>query len=143
MIDKEIIENKIKNIKKYFKEIEPLLKLEVRFLIDEKNYQYLRTLERDFQLIVDGMVDINSHLMARLDLPVSDDYQSTFITLGENGILPIEFALKIAPAVGMRNKVVHKYDIIDNKKFIEDLKSGAKDFMEYVKLINEFLKIQD
>lgn len=140
MINKQTTDAKLKDIKKYYKEMEPILKKDSRFLVDEKNYQYLRTLERTFQLIVDAMVGINSHIIAKLDLPVSEDFQGTFAILGQNKILPIDFALKIAPVVGLRNKIVHKYDIVDPKKFISDLKTKSGDFVEYIKLINKFLK---
>lgn len=140
MINKQTIEAKLRDIKKYYREMEPLLKMDSRFLVDKKNLQYLRVLERTFQLIVDAMVGINSHIIAKLDLPVSEDFQGTFAILGENKILPIGFALKIAPVVGLRNKVVHKYDVVDPNKFISDLKTKSGDFMEYVKLINKFLK---
>ena len=60
-------------------------------------------LERLVQLIVDEMVDINTHIIAESDFQVPSDYQSTFITLAENKILPAEFAEKIAPSIGLRN----------------------------------------
>jgi uncharacterized protein YutE (UPF0331/DUF86 family) len=140
MINKQTVDAKLRDIKKYYKEMEPILKMDSRLLVDEKNLQYLRVLERTFQLIVDAMVGINSHVIAKLDLPVSEDFQGTFSILGENKILPMGFALKIAPVVGLRNKIVHKYDVVDPKKFISGLKHKSGDFIEYIKLINKFLK---
>lgn len=68
-----------------------------------------------------------------------DDYFSTFVVLGENGILPMDFALKIAPSVGLRNLVVHKYGKVDIKKMIEDIKNELGDYAAYAKYINDFI----
>lgn len=138
MIDKEVVKNKIKDILVYLREMEPFLKLSPKEIIAD--YPKLKTLERNFQLIVDTMVDINTHIIARTNIPPPEDYQSSFIILGENKIIPMDFALKIAPVVGLRNKVVHKYGDLDKKKFITDLQSGAGDFKEYCQCIDRFLK---
>lgn len=138
MIDKEVLKNKIKDILVYLSEMEPFLKLSLREIVED--YPKLKTLERNFQLIVDAMVDINTHIITRKNFPPPEDYQSSFVILGENKIIPMDFALKIAPVVGLRNKVVHKYGELDKRKFIADLQNGASDFKEYCRWINEFLK---
>ncbi|PIS34975.1 MAG: hypothetical protein COT36_04880 [Parcubacteria group bacterium CG08_land_8_20_14_0_20_38_56] len=137
MIDREIIKNKIRDILLYLKEIEPFLKLSPSEII--KDYTKLRTLERNFQLIVDSMVDINMHIISQKNLVPPDDYQSTFSILGENKIIPIDFALKIAPAAGTRNRIVHRYGDIDKKKFITDIQKGASDFKQYCRYIEKIV----
>jgi uncharacterized protein YutE (UPF0331/DUF86 family) len=137
MIDKTIIKSKLNDIVNYLKEIEPILKLPPYLIV--KDYLKLRTLERDFQLIVDTMIEINTHFIARLALKVADDYQNTFEILGENRILPMDFALRIAPVVGLRNKVVHKYGLIDKKQMIEELQKGSGDFRKFIRIINNYL----
>lgn len=138
MIDKTLLTAKLNDIKIYLTEIEPILQSHPHEII--KDYLKLRTLERDFQLIVDTMIEINTHLISRLRLTVADDYQSTFETLGEHGVIPMDFALKIAPVVGLRNKVVHKYGRVDKKQMIEELKTGSKDFRDFITVINEYIK---
>jgi len=139
-INKTLVEDKLSRMVEYIKELEPMLKLDTAFLLDKNNYRDLRALERDFQLIVDVMIEINSHLIKQLELNIPDDYTNSFITLGQNNILPAEFTNGLAKVVGLRNKVVHKYDIIDQKKFINDLKTNAGQFGEYMRLVNECLK---
>jgi len=139
-INKKIINSKLSHILEYMEEMAPILKIEVKFLLDKKNYKELRTLERDFQLIVDTMIEINSHLIKNLNLPPADDYTNTFIILGKHKILPSEFAVKIAKVVGLRNKIIHKYDIINAKKFIQDLKENSQQFKKYLKHIKQLLK---
>ena len=84
------------------------------------------------QLIVDTCVDINIHLIREKTGKVPDDLQSTFVALGEIGILDMPFALRIAPVVGLRNRIVHRYDTLDRKTFIETLKKEVSDFDKYL-----------
>ena len=139
MINKELIASKLVDLKTYFEKLAPLLKEEARAIID--NDLKLSTVERRFQLIVDTAIDINTHLIKESGLATPDDYQSTFITLGESKILPVDFALKIAPSVGLRNLIVHKYGQVDLKKMVNDIKSEIGQYFDYLKYISEYLKL--
>ena len=77
--------------------------------------------------------------MPQKNLVPPDDYQSTFSILGENKIIPIDFAFKVAPAVGTRNRIVHRYGDIDKKKFITDIQKGASDFKQYCRYIEKIV----
>ncbi|MCX6731645.1 MAG: DUF86 domain-containing protein [Candidatus Parcubacteria bacterium] len=138
MIDKDLIKYKMSDIQGYFWELEPILKNDTRNIIEDS--LKLRTIERLFQLIIDTSIDINTHIITELDLLVPNDYQGTFATLGENKILPTEFALKIAPSVGLRNLIVHKYGRVDIKRMVDDIKKEISQYLEYLKFINSFLK---
>lgn len=138
MVDKELIKNKMADIQACFTELEPILKEESRAIIEDN--LKLHTTERLFQLIVDTAVDINTHIIAESDMQVPNDYQSTFTTLSEHKIIPMEFAHKIASSVGLRNLIVHKYGKVDLKRLVNDIKEEIGQYLEYLKYINEFLK---
>lgn len=138
MIDKELVKIKMADIEKYLKELEPILKIGSRKIIDDN--LRLHTVERLFQLIVDVAVDINTHIIMASDFAVPDDSYSTFVVLGENKILPMEFAVRIAPSVGLRNMIVHKYGKVDIKKMVDDVVNEISDYVEYLKAINSFLE---
>lgn len=138
MIDKDLIKNKMYDIQGYYRELEPLLEEESRSIIE--NTVKLRAIERLFQLIVDAAIDINTHIISESDFQVPNDYQGTFVTLGENKFLPMDFACKIAPSVGLRNLIVHKYGKVDIKKMVDDIKNDINQYLEYLKHINKFLE---
>ena len=138
MIDKELIKNKMADVQGYFKELHPILKEESRDIIE--NNLKLHTVERLFQLIVDTAIDINTHIIAESGFNIPDDYQSTFIVLGENKVLPMNFAVKIAPSVGLRNLIIHRYGRVDFKRMIDDIENEISDYLEYLKFIDSFLK---
>lgn len=138
MINRELIKNKMNDIQGYLQELSPLLKEESREVIE--NNLKLHTVERLFQLIVDTSIDINTHIITQLSLQVPDDYQSTFTTLAQSKVVRMDFALKIGPAVGLRNLVVHKYGKVDIKRMVEDIKNNIGDFVEYLKQIDIYLQ---
>lgn len=142
MIDREIIQSKFEYIKKYLKEIHPLLKKDAKSLLNESDQMRLYALERLFQLIVDTTLDINTHIIAESDFQIPDDQQSSFIIIAKNKVLPYEFAEKIAPSVGLRNRIVHKYDDeeMDVKRMVEYIKNNLSDYEEYMKYIKEFIE---
>jgi len=138
MLDKDLIYKKIRNIEEYLEEVKFIVSLGTKEIAS--NVEKLRTLERNFQLVVDAMIDINMHFIAELELESPDSLQNTFEILGRKGIIPYDFSLKIAPVVGLRNKLVHQYEKVDRDFFIEQFKKEHKDFIEYLKYINQFLE---
>ena len=132
------INRKIGLVKEYIQEMDELIKLDNTEII--RNFINLRALERIFQLIVDEMLDINIHFIKELDAEFPDNFQSTFKILAEREIFPIEFAIRIAPVVGLRNKLVHRYEKVSKKTFVEQTKKEYKDFIEYVGYINQYLE---
>ena len=137
MIDKEIIQTKIKNIENYLKELEPILALPNREIAS--HYEKLRTVERDFQLIVDTVIDINSHIIAANKLPISDDYQQTFTILAQNGFISPTLSEQIAPVTGLRNLIVHKYGEVDMERFFNALRKNTGQFNSYISEIEKLL----
>lgn len=137
MIDIEFVRKKLEKIQLYSKEIDAVFE----FSLDEikKDFMKYRTLERETQLIADEMVDINNHFIRRLDFSVPDDFQSTFIVLAKNNILPYDFAEKLAPIVGMRNRLVHRYEEINMGLFLNMLQKEKEDFKKYIKIIFDYL----
>lgn len=138
MVDKNLVKEKIRNIQEYLNEIKSILVLPTQDIIG--NIEKLRTLERNFQLIVDEALDINIHFIKEMNLKSPDDFQSTFEILGENKILSHDFAYKIAPVVGLRNRIVHRYEVLDRRLFIETFKKEFPDFEHYIKLIEDYLE---
>lgn len=138
MLDKKSIKSKLKIISQYLEELEANLKYSNNEI--KKDLNRLRAVERIFQLIVDMMVGINLHIIARKNFKSPDDYQGTFEILGNNDVLPDIFAFRIAPAVGLRNNIVHKYDKVDINLFIRILRKERDDFKKYLVLIEKYIK---
>lgn len=140
MINKKLIERKINRLDGYVSEIEPVLKFDTQEI--PKDVLKLRMLERNFQLIVDTVLDINTHIISAEKLKAPEDMTETFIILGNADILPGDFVKKISPVAGLRNMVVHDYEKIDIEKLINDIKKDIHQFREYAVHIDNFMKLK-
>ena len=138
VFEKAFVYQKLEEISGYLEELKDLLKFSDKKIIADSGK--LRIAERLLQLIVDIMIDINQHFIRELKLKISEDFQGTFYILGNNNILPRDFAQKIAPVVGLRNRIVHRYDTVDKPLFIKTLRKNYSDFETYIRLINKYLK---
>lgn len=135
---KNFILKKTEEIENYLKEICDLFKLEDEKIIN--NSGNIHIAERLLQLIVDTTIDINQYLIKELKLKTADDFQSTFYILAENNILSKDFAQKIAPIVGLRNRIVHRYDTLNKSLFIKIFRENISDFEKYSQSIMEYLE---
>lgn len=133
MLDKEIIEKKIKQIISYLNEIEPVLKL--NFDDYRKDVYKIRTLERNTQLIVDNIIDINNELILDQNIEPADDYYGTFTKLKQTNIFPDKLISVLAPLTGLRNRLVHEYEKVDQKILFTTMQKRIKDIKEYLKIV--------
>lgn len=136
-INKELIFQKITQAEEQLSKARDVLRLSDKELLE--NDVNLSALERYFQLTVDSILGANNHIIKETDLKLADDLQSTFYILADGGVLPKEFSQRIAPVVGLRNILIHQYEKIDNKKFLEDFRKYNNDFDEYFKHITSYL----
>ncbi|MFQ5661822.1 MAG: DUF86 domain-containing protein [Candidatus Paceibacteria bacterium] len=136
---KEFIYKKLEAITGYTKELSDFLELNTDEQIMSDSGK-LHISERLVQLIVDNMIDINQHFIRELNLEIPDDLQGSFFILGENDILPKEFAFKIAPVTGVRNILVHQYEKLDKEMFIHNIRRNFSDFEKYAQYIVKYLE---
>ena len=59
--------------------------------------------------------------------------------LGENKVVPVDLAKKMAPLAGLRNILVHDYLEIDLKRIYEFLRNDLSDFSEFGKYISRYV----
>lgn len=103
------------------------------------DYFKMNNIERMLEKIINRAIDINQHIVSRKGK--GDEklggYEDTFYTLVDIGVYDREFAEKIAPSAGLRNRLVHEYDDI-NKDIVFD--SAAKAVELYTKYCDHVLK---
>lgn len=130
--------------------VDKLIKLE-QYLNEMKNEkpptynEYLSNritrygIERLLQLIVDLALDINNIIIKYYGRPPAADYFNSFIELVEIGVLDREFVYQIAPSTGLRNRLVHEYEKIDNRIVYESIDKTYEYYLKYMKRIAEFI----
>lgn len=92
--------------------------------------------------MIDRMIDINYHLLTESGEPPPRDYYDSFTELGRIGLLPAEFAKRIAGCAGLRNRIAHDYEEIDPAKVHEALQTAVVDIPDYLRHVQAFLDRQ-
>lgn len=136
--DQHFIEKKFAELKIYSGEIASLFQHSDAEIL--RDTVLLRNGERLLQLAVDTMIDVNQHFIKERKLRITDDFQSTFEVLAEHGILPQDFAAALAPVVGLRNRIVHRYETINKKLFLSSFRKNFQDFDAYMRYVYAYLK---
>lgn len=99
--------------------------------------------ERMLQEIIEAAIDINAHLLASAGGGVPDDYFTSFTRMAEQGILAGGLAQALAPSAGLRNRLVHEYDELDNGLILKALAGAQELYTEYVRQIKTLLDKDD
>jgi uncharacterized protein YutE (UPF0331/DUF86 family) len=92
------------------------------------------------QLMVEHVTDISNHLLAGINEHVTDDARETIRNLAVSGVLPLEFAERIAPMIGFRNVVVHEYLTVDPAIVYGVLQNGLGEFEMFARYVEEYLR---
>ncbi len=101
-----------------------------------------KAVERLLQEVVEAAVDANLHLLRTLGAELPNDYYTTFLAVGRHGVITTELAERLAPAAGLRNRLVHEYDEIDDRIVLDAVGRARQDFGDYVAAVERFLQVQ-
>ena len=80
------------------------------------------------------------HLLAQKADKLPDDYYQSLIQLGELGILPQDLAVALAPSAGLRNRLVHEYEAIDDTIVIAAVPQAQDLYPQYVAAVERQLQ---
>ncbi|MCD6221072.1 DUF86 domain-containing protein [bacterium] len=133
MIDKETINEKLENLKKYVGYLKEYRKFSLEDI--KKDYTLQGAIRYYLQIACECVIDICEIIISGLGLPKPDTARDSIEMLGENGILPLEFSLKISKMTGLRNILVHEYAKIDISEIYNHLQKKLDDFSQFAKLI--------
>ncbi len=95
--------------------------------------------ERLLQELIEAAIDINTHIIVQTGHVAPDDYFESFIKTGEHGIIPVALAGKLAPSTGLRNRLVHEYDLLEHAIVLGAVGMAGELYAEYVNEIRTFL----
>ena len=93
------------------------------------------SIERLFQLMVDEAVDINTMILEKEKRPLPDTNQGTFEALADIGVVPKTLHSKIAGSVGLRNRLVHRYETVQRSVLLREVPKYAAAYKQYLAVI--------
>ena len=95
------------------KALERLRKYASMSLEELEERDLLPALEREVQVVVEALVNLGEHVIARMMWEAPRSYREVAVILREHGVLDSEQASKLAKLAGLRNVIVHMYAEVD------------------------------
>jgi len=136
-LDKAIITKKLSVIVGALKALEPI---RIMPLKDYRQDVYKRkAAERLLQEVIEAAIDINTHIITSSGHTPPDDYYESFIKIGELGVIEIQFAEKLAPSAGLRNRLVHEYDDIQDSIVYDSISFAENLYPKYVQAVERYI----
>lgn len=105
------------------------------FLADPHRYLLA---ERCFQLAIQCVLDMGYTLASLRQWQKPTDGRDAILVMGRQGVLPLEFAERIAPMANFRNILVHAYLGI-NRKLVFQYLGQLDDFRVFLRHLEEYL----
>ncbi|MEW6001350.1 MAG: DUF86 domain-containing protein [Nitrospirota bacterium] len=136
-LEKEIIRRKLAIIIENLKTLEPIMNINREEYIEDV-YKRKAT-ERLLQELIEAAIDINTHIIVQTGNIAPDDYYESFIKLGELKIISAGLAEKLAPSAGLRNRLVHEYDLIEHSMVLDSVRMAESLYPKYVKEIDDYI----
>lgn len=140
LVEKEIIRRKLAVIVENLKTLESIRNIGKEEYIGDV-YKRKAT-ERLLQELIEATIDINTHFIVQTVNTVPDDYYESFIKVGELKIIPVGLAEKLAPSAGIRNRLVHEYDLIEHSMVLKAVIMAEELYPEYIKEIEDYLSAE-
>ena len=98
--------------------------------------------ERHFQVAIQACLDIGSILLADAPRPPTT-YRAVFPALAQLGVLPEDFAERLAEMAAFWNVLVHLYLEVDPDLLYTYLQEGLDDLERYAQYVGEYLAHRD
>ncbi len=136
-IDSEIVLARLSLIAKYYNTLEQFSNITLDDYLADFNKQLI--IERLLQLIIQAAIDINYHILSRLQPGNVVSNFEAFIELAKYGVLTEDLAKQLAPSAGLRNRLVHEYDDIDSNQVYKAISFALQQYPLYVNQINNYL----
>lgn len=136
-IEKGVIRRKLAVIAENLKVLEPIKEMTREEYIEDV-YKRKAT-ERLLQELIEAAIDINTHIIVQTGNIAPDDYYESFIKAGGLKIISVDLAEKLAPSAGLRNRLVHEYDLLEHPMVFDAVRMAEELYSEYVKEIEDYI----
>ena len=95
--------------------------------------------ERYLHVAIECVLEIGEMIISRESWRKPETYREVIETLGENDVLPSQFAEKFSKVAGLRNILVHRYADVDLDELYHHLQEDIEDFDEFARHVARYL----
>jgi uncharacterized protein YutE (UPF0331/DUF86 family) len=131
------IEKRLDELSERLARLQPLTQ---KTRLDFEQDAYLRDIvERNLEVATQCCIDICHRIIALEGAQKPADYRAAFTGVGALGVLPMDFARRLAPLAGFRNILAHEYLTINWDEVYHNLQQ-LDDLEQFAKLIRHWLR---
>ncbi len=137
-VEAGIIRRKLAAIVGNLKALQPIaLMTQAEYL--EDLYKRKAT-ERLLQELIKAAIDINTSIIVQTGHAAPDDYYESFIKAGALRIISSGLAEKLAPSAGLRNRLVHEYNMLEHSVVLDAVRKAEGLYTEYVRQLEDYVE---
>jgi uncharacterized protein YutE (UPF0331/DUF86 family) len=136
-VDAAIVRRKLAHIVASLDGLRPIGRLNVEEY--RARFYERKAAERLLQEAIEAALDINAHLIAELGSGIPEEYYGWFLKIGELGIVSPELAGPLAPSAGLRSRLVHEYEALDDTKVLGSIGTLLELYPRYVQAVEAYL----
>jgi len=127
------IERRLEKLNECLRKLEPFKSKPQGEILRDPYLQDI--IERNLEVAAQAIIDIANRIISIDSLEKPRDYHEAILRLGQAGILPMDFANKLAPISGFRNILVHDYLDVDWSEVFKHLQelNDLEKFAAHVK----------
>ena len=133
---KEAIKTKIEKIEEYLKILELMEKdCEQKF----SDPLFRGALLHYLYLTADSCISLAEMIIKERNFRTPQTYSEAIDILGENGVIPSDFAYDFARIGGLRNFLAHDYEKVDMKRICKEVLRKIPDIKRYLSYLRNFM----
>ena len=131
------IEERLQKLEQCLVKLKKYQELHLTALKD--NDEKLDIILYNFQIAIQCCIDIANKIISENRFEKPKDFYGSIKIIGNNEIIPSDFADQLAPITGFRNILVHEYTGIDWDQVQTHMKNLNK-FEQFIEFIKDYLK---
>ena len=137
IISLRLIRQKLANQKAYVAELAPYVAPEYADYQSRPGYN--RIVERLVQIIVESAIDINEKIIEAMNEPPPASARESFDVMKRLGVIDGAMSAVFQTYVGLRNRIVHAYEKLDDHIVYFSAKRLLDDAVRYLAAVQRFL----
>jgi uncharacterized protein YutE (UPF0331/DUF86 family) len=136
-LNRELVERKITLILQELENIRPLASMTVEAYRGDPRNEALA--ERYLERLIGRAIDISYHVVTESLLISPKDYAESFLLMEKAGVLSAEEARLFAGLPGLKNRITHEYNGIDEQLVHQALKRTLEDLPRYLTAVRAWM----
>ncbi len=131
MVDPGRVRRLLDSLDEYRRRLEPLRDLDAREYETDHAFAGRYLVQASAQV----SIDLANHVIASSGWRAPADFRDSFTVLEENDVLDSELADRMRTLAGLRNRLVHVYEEVDDAIVHDSLPSGLDDLSRFAQAI--------